>query len=116
MFDGDNLETTIHLGIFIDTKIVGICSFFKNQNTNLQNVSQYQLRGMAVLKTHQGKNLGKIILKHGEQLLKEKNTKIIWCNAREVAVPFYEKTGYQITGNPFNISDIGLHYMMWKIL
>lgn len=69
---------------------------------------------MAVLKAYQGKGLGKLLLVQGEKLLSEKNTKIIWCNAREVAVNFYKKSGYQIIGEPFNITDIGLHYTMYK--
>lgn len=71
---------------------------------------------MAVLKTFQGKSLGKIILKHGETLLIEKNTTTIWCNAREIAVNFYRKCGYQTIGESFNIKDIGKHYTMYKNL
>jgi len=77
---------------------------------------QYQLRGMAVLKPFQGKGLGEFILRHGDVLLKEKNAKIIWCNARENAVHFYKKNAYQIIGEPFNIKDIGLHNVMYKVL
>jgi hypothetical protein len=31
-----------------------------------------------------------------------------------VAVPFYEKCGYEKIGGGFNIADIGLHYVMYK--
>lgn len=96
--------------------MVGICSFFKNNNPNISLNQQYQLRGMAVLKEFQGYGLGKIILTHGEGLLKDKRAKTVWCNAREVALNFYKKNGYQIIGDPFNISDIGLHYVMHKTL
>lgn len=116
VFEGDLLKTTIHFGIFKNTRLIGVCSFFKNPNPNITEKHQYQLRGMAVLKAYQGKGLGKIILQFGEQLLKEKNTKLVWCNAREVALNFYKKNGYQIIGEPFNIKDIGLHYMMYKTL
>ena len=71
---------------------------------------------MAVLNEFQGQGFGNIILKHGETLLKKANTKVIWCNARKIAVNFYKKNGYQIVGNPFNIKGIGIHYIMFKIL
>jgi len=116
VFNGDDLETTIHLGIFAKENLIGICSFFKNTNPNIPEKQQFQLRGMAILKPYQGKGLGKIILKHGETLLKDKNAKIIWCNARENAVNFYKKNRYQIIGESFNIKDIGLHYLMYKVL
>lgn len=116
IFDGDNLETTLHLGLFIKDKLIGICSFFKNSNPDILEAPQYQLRGMAVLKAFQGKGLGKIILTEGELMLKEKKVKLIWCNAREIAVSFYRKNAYQIASKPFNIKDIGLHYVMYKTL
>jgi hypothetical protein len=35
-------------------------------------------------------------------------------NAREKAVPFYEKCGYKIEGEIFIIKPIGFHYLMAK--
>lgn len=116
IFDGDNISSTFHLGVFIDNNLVGVCSFFKCNHQLLTEEFQYQLRGMAVLNTYQNKGLGNVILNYGETLLKEKNMNVIWCNAREKALNFYKKMGYKIIGEPFNIKDIGLHYVMWKKL
>lgn len=116
VFEGDNLETTVHFGIFINENLAGISSFFKNSNPNFSETPQYQLRGMAISKQFQNKGLGEIILKYGEAFLKEKDTKIIWCNAREIAISFYKKNAYQIIGESFNIKDIGLHHAMYKVL
>ena len=71
---------------------------------------------MAILKRFQGKSLGHKILCFGENLLKEKQIKTVWCNAREVAVHFYKQNDYQILGESFVIGDIGLHYVMYKSL
>jgi GNAT superfamily N-acetyltransferase len=116
VFNGDNLETTFHLGIFIENKLVGVCSFLKSNHPLIKETYQYQLRGMAVLKQYQGLGLGKIILNYGEVLLKNQNIKTIWCNAREIAAVFYKKNDYTIIGEPFNIEYIGLHYVMQKDL
>lgn len=113
-FVGDNLETTYHLGLFSKKKLIGVNSFFKNSNPLFPERSQYQLRGMAVLKNQQAQGLGQAILKHGEQMLKSMNANLIWCNAREVAIHFYAKNGYQVIDSPFNIKDIGLHCVMYK--
>ncbi|GAA4886333.1 GNAT family N-acetyltransferase [Flaviramulus aquimarinus] len=114
VFDGDDFETTIHLGLYYKTKLVGVCSFLKNNHDAISETAQYQLRGMAVLEKYQGKGLGNSILDYGENLLKKKDSQIIWCNAREVAVYFYQKCGYSIIGQPFNIKYIGMHYIMQK--
>lgn len=116
VFDGDNHETTLHLGIYLKDKLIGVCSFFQNSHNNIPQETQYQIRGMAIIKSFQGKGLGYKILNYGENLLKEKNTRTIWCNAREVALHFYKQNGYQILGDPFPIGDIGLHYVMYKWL
>lgn len=116
IFDGDDLDTTFHLGVFIENKLVGACSFFKCSHNLLSEEFQYQLRGMAILNEYQSLGLGKLILNHGERLLKEQNIQIIWCNAREKALDFYKKMDYRIIGESFNIKDIGLHYVMHKIL
>jgi GNAT superfamily N-acetyltransferase len=116
MFDGDNLQTTFHLGLYITNELVGICSLFKNNHPLIANASQYQLRGMAILNTYQGLGLGTLILSHGETLLKQQGIPVIWCNARVKATEFYNKMGYKIIGEPFDIKDIGLHYCMYKPL
>ncbi|WP_240491690.1 GNAT family N-acetyltransferase [Flavivirga aquatica] len=115
-FDGDNLETTFHFGIFLKNDLIGVCTFLKNSNNLITETSQYQLRGMAILEKFQKKGLGNVILNYGENFLKTKNTQIIWCNAREKASNFYKKSHYKIIGNPFNIKEIGIHYIMYKVL
>ena len=107
---------TLHLGIYLKDNLIGVCSFFQNSHSNILQEAQYQIRGMAIIKNFQRKGLGYQILNYGENLLKEKNTRIIWCNAREVALHFYKKNGYQISGDSFPIGDIGLHYVMYKWL
>lgn len=116
IFDGDDLKSTIHLGVYLKQQLIGVCSLLKNENDLLTEEQQYQLRGMAILKDYQGKGLGHTILKHAESTLKKNNTNLIWCNARKIAVPFYKKNGYHIIGKPFNIETIGQHFMMYKKL
>lgn len=116
IFSGDDLDTTIHLGLFLNKKLIGVCTFLKSNLNLLSASSQFQLRGMAILENFQGNGFGNIILNYGEAFLKKKNTKIIWCNARKVAANFYKKNGYQTIGDPFNIESIGLHYIMYKTL
>lgn len=113
-FDGDDLETTTHFGLFIDKNITGVLSVFKNNNVIFSSENQYQIRGMAILKDFQRKGFGDELIKHAEAYIKSQFGKLIWFNARENAVPFYEKLGYIKIGEPFFIADIGIHYNMKK--
>ncbi|MCO6147104.1 GNAT family N-acetyltransferase [Flavobacterium sp. NRK1] len=114
IFEGDNLPTTVHFGIFDNETLAGIVSVFKAYTTLLSHEKQFQLRGMAVLDTYQKKGLGEKLIKAAEEYILKNNGGAIWFNAREIAVGFYNKMGYEITGQPFTIEDIGTHYVMYK--
>ena len=115
-FDGDDLKTTTHFGLFIDKNLIGVISIFKNKNAIFSAQNQFQIRGMAVLKEYQGKNFGKQLLHQAEQSVITQKGNLIWFNARENAVPFYQNSGYEILGDSFEIKDIGIHFLMFKNL
>ena len=115
-FIGDNLSTTTHLGLFIDQKLVGIVSVFKIKHDNFYNSNQFQIRGMAVLDEFQKQGYGALLIKAAEKVIDTSKNALIWLNARELALSFYKKQGYEITGIPFLIENIGIHYTMIKIL
>ncbi|WP_191860463.1 GNAT family N-acetyltransferase [Hanstruepera ponticola] len=112
-FEGDEDPTTIHLGLYSKEKLIGVATFLKKSNPCFSEKVQYQLRGMAILQRFQNKGLGKIILDEAERLLTNKCHRI-WFNARKIAVNFYEKNGYKKTGEPFEIANVGVHYVMTK--
>lgn len=115
-FDGDEEESTKHFGVEFENKIVGVVSLFEQKNNLFKENGQFQIRGMAVLEEFQHKGFGKLLINKVETYCKEINSDLIWFNARENAVPFYEKLNYSVIGKPFDIKDIGLHYVMFKKL
>lgn len=114
-FDHDEDDTTFHLGLFFENDLIGVVSYMKTEHNTLQG-NQYQLRGMAVLKPYQNKGLGKLLIDKGDSIVRDLKGTIIWCNAREIAVNFYKRNGFEIFGEPFIIPKIGLHYSMYKKL
>jgi len=115
-FDGDELFSTIHFGLFHETKIIGVLSIYEKKHPNFQEGKVFQLRGMALLKEYQNKNLGMLLLEQAEKEIVEKDGTTIWFNAREKAVNFYKKNGFQIIGTVFDVPSIGPHYLMYKFL
>ncbi|WP_369048921.1 GNAT family N-acetyltransferase [Tenacibaculum sp. UWU-22] len=112
-FEGDLDLNTFHLGAFVENKLVGIATFMQRDNPLLKG-RQYQLRGMATLPEFRAKGVGAKLIQTSIKILKEKNTELLWCNAREVAYPFYKKQGFVVLGKPYTINLIGLHYVMYK--
>lgn len=115
-FDGDDLASTKHFGIFIDNTLVAVTSLFMQHHSFFNHKIQMQMRGMAVLNSHQKQGFGEKLLAACENYLRNEKISLLWFNARAKAVPFYEKLGYQIMGNSFEISDIGTHFVMYKQL
>lgn len=115
-FEGDDLATTVHFGYYEHNRLLGIASLFAVPNHEFEYPAQLQLRGMAVLPDQQKKGIGEQLVRHAEQYAHDKRYKLIWFNAREIAVGFYQKLGYQVWGGPFEISGVGKHFMMFKKL
>ena len=114
-FEGDDEKTTKHFGIELNEKIIGIVSVYQVNSQLFFDENQFQIRGMAVLEAHQQKGYGALLVERAEKYCFEKNASVIWFNAREKAVPFYEKNGYQTKGNSFEIPEVGTHFIMFKI-
>jgi ribosomal protein S18 acetylase RimI-like enzyme len=115
-FEGDDLLSTKHFGFFTEENLIGIISIFKNNHPFFKNNPAFQIRGMAVLNNFQKKGFGKKLVNYCENYVKEQNSTLIWFNARENAVGFYKKLGYETIGDAFEIKDIGAHYVMFKKL
>lgn len=114
-FNGDFDEDTFHLGAFKNDKLIAVSSFMKASDKQFEG-EQYQLRGMATLEQFQGLGAGKLMMETAFEILKALKTNCLWCNARIVAVPFYEKLGLNIIGEPYNLKHIGMHFVMFKML
>ena len=115
-FEGDDLPTTKHFGLFFENQLSGVVSVFEAKNNLFLEENQFQIRGMAVLEQHQKKGFGVTLLKYCENQIRNKMNEIIWFNARESAIGFYEKSDYQKSGDGFEIADIGIHYVLFKKL
>lgn len=114
VFDDDDLETTHHIGLFDDLNLIGIISLFLKTNPIFAENIQAQIRGMAIVESHQKKGLGEALVKHCEEHCITNQFNLIWFNARTAAVGFYKKMGYEVKGNSFEIPEVGEHYLMYK--
>lgn len=74
-----------------------------------------KMRQVAVESVLQGKGIGKLLVAASEQLAKHLGYKEISLHARDTAVPFYLKLGYERVGEPFEEVTIP-HFKMRKNL
>jgi GNAT superfamily N-acetyltransferase len=116
IFEGDDNKKTFHLGAFKDGRLVSISSFYFENHLAITEKYQYRLRGMATHPRFQKKGFSSQLLKTAFPIIIKNSGSIIWCNARESAIGFYEKLGFKIIGDRFEILRVGPHYLMKKEL
>ena len=63
--------------------------------------TRYKLRQMAIAFDRQGEGLGRELLRQTETHLAQLGANEVELHARDVAVGFYEKLGYETVGLPF---------------
>jgi len=76
----------------------------------------WQIRYMAVQEAYQGQNIGSMILHKLEDLAQADSAKKIILQARQNAVPFYQKHGYQIYQAGETLFGKIPHFWLQKIL
>lgn len=102
-------KNDILIGVIEDDKMLACCMLTKTKNDTVR------LRQMAVHKNLQGKGIGASLMNFAENLARDRGFKNLVMHARKVAVGFYEKQGYKITGDEFIEVSIP-HYLMQKKL
>lgn len=114
-FNGDDLHSTQHFGLFDADRLIGVLSLFVEKCDLFETETQLQFRGMAVLESEQNKGIGEQLMRYAESQITVQRPYLIWLNSREKAISFYKKMGYQCIGEPFTIGDIGTHFVCYKI-
>jgi GNAT superfamily N-acetyltransferase len=113
----DNLKDTFHVGTFMKNELVSIGTFIYQNNIIFdKNDKQYRLRAMATEKKHQGKSMGKKLILFAKNELIKRKVKLLWCDARKIAIPFYENLGFKSQGKFYHIPKIGPHKLMYLYL
>ncbi len=95
--EGD--EQAAHYGCFVEAKLVCVASVFVNDN-------QARLRKFATLESHQHQGIGSTMLNHILEELTKQTVSLFWFDARESALGFYRKFGFEPEGNRFFKGDI----------
>ena len=115
-YTDDDTEGSVNLGIR-ESGILVACSTWLPRPWPLdQTAPATQLRGMAVAKHLQSKGLGNILLQAGITRAKTLESTYVWARARDRALYFYERNGFETIGDQFidEASGLAHHLVMLK--
>ena len=113
VFPTDDRAGIFHLGRFVNDQLISIATFFPEDYPE-KGEAGFRLRGMATDPDFAGKGYGADLINFAVKRLTSANASYIWCNARKIAVGFYEKLGFEIISDEFDIPGIGPHFDMLK--
>ncbi len=103
--------TGIHFGLYLENQLHAIARL---DNTAEQTISQ--VRFVAVDLNHQGKGYGKQIMESVEERAKELGKTTMILHARDYALHFYTKIGYERVEPSYKLFGVLQHYLMQKVL
>jgi GNAT superfamily N-acetyltransferase len=112
---GDDAPDTLHVGAFIGAQLVGVASIHREAPPGAVG-EMWRLRGMAVEASERRRGCGRALVAACLAHATRHGGTVVWCNARIGALAFYQSLGFSISGNPFELPKIGVHYFMSRSL
>lgn len=105
----DNEEESVHaMACNQNGDVLGVCRLQMNSK------EEAQLRFMGVKANTQGTGVGRKLIHFMEEEARQMGASYIILQARENAVPFYEKCGYKVIEKTFLMWGEIQHYLMKK--
>ncbi|MDP9173797.1 MAG: GNAT family N-acetyltransferase [Planctomycetota bacterium] len=112
-FPGDEDPDTVHLGAMQAGEVVGCATLLIN---SFEGTPACQLRGMAIDSAYQRHGVGRGLLAEIEKSARKTGLGLIWANARTPAAGFYQRCGWEIVSEEFEIPTAGPHFRMIRRL
>lgn len=100
-----------NIAVYEDGRVVATANVRPEGMPGDEREGDWRLRGMASEPELRGKGYGAIALRAALDYARERGAKRVWCNARTPAVGFYERHGFTVVGEEFDLPDAGPHYV-----
>lgn len=109
----DYWPDTFHVAAFTPRgQVVGCATFYPEPQPDRPDDDRtWRLRAMATAPQVRGQGFGAATLRYGIAEIRRRGGTHLWCNARTVALGFYQKLGFSTVGDEFEIEPIGPHYV-----
>ena len=106
VYPGDDAADTGHFGAFVDARLVAVASVCREApRTELGETAAtvWRLRGMATADGYRGRGIGERLARRCIAHARGHGATRVWCSARERAVGFYERLGFRVVGEPYEL-------------
>ncbi|MFM9226995.1 MAG: GNAT family N-acetyltransferase [Actinomycetota bacterium] len=97
----DEYPDVVHFGITRDDRAVATSTWFAKECPEMLGRPAMQLKGMAVDDALQGSGLGALLIETGLAHARQNGAEVVWARARDSALGFYERLGFDAVGDGF---------------
>jgi len=97
----DTYHDVVHFGIMDDGIVLATSTWFMKECPERIGISAMQLKGMAVSSSLQSSGFGSKLITRGLQHAQDNGAQCIWARARDFAIGFYERCGFEVIGDGF---------------
>ncbi len=101
---------SIHVMAVSGEQVVGV------GRAHFNSSSEAQFRLMAVDPEFERQGIGRMVLLELERIVKEKGAKVVILDARDYALDFYLRNGYEVFADSYLLFDTIQHYKVRKEL
>ncbi|HQZ33953.1 MAG TPA: GNAT family N-acetyltransferase [Ilumatobacteraceae bacterium] len=98
VFPEDTWPGALHLGVLHNGEVVATSSWIPREHAGRPAI---QLRGMATAHAVQGTGVGGLLLAAGCARYQAAGETTVWARARDAALTFYRRHGFEVEGDGF---------------
>lgn len=115
-FPQDRAPGAVHLGVWIEGELVAT-STWVSCNAPDGTSPAVQLRGMATAARLQGMGIGASLIAAGRAHAAGIGAGAVWANARDSALAFYEREGFDVIGEGFvdTVTELPHHVVIARL-
>jgi len=115
---GDDDAGARHIAAIDDETVLCACVLVERPYPRRRDqLSAWQLRGMATADGLRNRGIGGLVVERAADEVTARGGRVIWCEARERAVPFYARHGFTAEADTYLNTETGLpHRFMWREL
>lgn len=107
VFDGDHSPDAFHVAAIAGDDVVGCATLHPSR---WEDQPAWQLRGMAVADGYRSAGIGgQLVAVIFEHVDTQTPGRVLWANARTPAARFYQRLGWEIVSEVFEIPTAGPH-------
>ncbi|MEE8526261.1 MAG: GNAT family N-acetyltransferase [Thermoanaerobaculia bacterium] len=115
VYPDDDHPDSGHFGVLLDDELVGAASIYQQSDAG-DDPAAWRIRGMVNLEEVRGRGYGGALLEACLRHAADHGGRRVWCNGRSTVAGFYERFGFSVKGEEFDIPGLGPHLVMEKML